>query len=98
MKNQSGEIPPHLHSTWSIIAEELRLASEELHEARARHHSAVMARIAFRETTDEHQEAPEWKLLTKEFEEAHDELHTAHVRYNHAVNARTELSHALNAS
>lgn len=96
MKNQSGEIPFHLQSQWSEVSEELCAASIELHEARARHHSAVIARIAFRETVNDHQVSPEWSTLTSECEEAHDALHNAHVRYNKAVVARIQLSHAMN--
>lgn len=96
MKNQSGEIPFHLRSTWSEVSEELRAASVELHDARTRHHNAVLARIALQETITDHQSSPEWNTLTKEYEEAHGALYQAHVRYNKAVIARVQLSRAIN--
>jgi hypothetical protein len=52
MKNQFSEIPAHLQQAWETISEELRLASEELHEAQKRYHKAVLARIAFTETVN----------------------------------------------
>ena len=97
MKNQSGDIPHHLRSAWSSASEELRTASIELHLARARHHSAILARIALKDSVDQPHDLPEWTTLAQEFEEAREQLYQAHIRYNHAVVERTKLSHALHS-